>query len=65
MGKILEMDFFSISFYKIKDFLKRNSRDLQSDLGSLNLTVYDLIIDDKNLEIKLNYSQPWLKNTKR
>ena len=49
----------------LKDFLKRNSRDLQSDLGSLNLTVYDLIIDDKNLEIKLNYSQPWLKNTKR
>lgn len=49
----------------LKDFLKRNSRDLQSDLGSLNLTVYDLIIDDKNLEIKLNYSQLWLKNTKR
>lgn len=49
----------------LKDFLKRNSRDLQSDLGSLNLTVYDLIIDDKNLEIRLNYSRPWLKNTKR
>jgi len=49
----------------LKDFLKRNSRDLQSDLGSLNLTVYDLVIDYTNLEIKLNYSQPWLKNTKR
>ena len=48
----------------LKDFLKRNSRDLQSDLGSLNLTAYDLIIDDKNLEIKLKHSQPWFKNTK-
>jgi len=45
----------------LKDFLKRN----RSDLGSLNLTVYDLVIDYTNLEIKLNYSQPWLKNTKR
>ena len=45
----------------LKDFLKRNSRDLEADLYSLNLTAYDLIIDDKNLEIKLNYSQPWLK----
>ena len=26
MGKILEMDFFSISFYKIKNFLKRNKK---------------------------------------
>lgn len=49
----------------LKDFLKRNSRDLEADLYSLNLTIYDLIIDDNNLEIKLNYSQPWLKNTKR
>lgn len=49
----------------LKDFLKRNSRDLEADLYSLNLTFYDLVIDYINLEIKLNYSQPWLKNTKR
>lgn len=49
----------------LKNFLKRNSLDLQSDLGSLNLTVYDLIIDYTNLEIRLNYSRPWFKNTKR
>lgn len=46
----------------LKDFLKRNSRDLEADLYSLNLTAYDLIIDDKNLEIKLKYSQPWFKH---
>jgi len=45
----------------LKDFLKRNSRDLEADLYSLNLTFYDLVIDYTNLEIKLNYSQPWLK----
>ena len=49
----------------LKNFLKRNSLDLQSDLDSLNLTIYDLIIDDKNLEIKLNYTWPCFKNTKR
>ena len=49
----------------LKDFLKRNSRDLEADLYSLNLTFYDLVIDYTNLEIKLNYSQTWLKNTKR
>lgn len=46
----------------LKDFLKRNSRDLEADLYSLNLTAYDLIIDDKNLEIKLKHSQPWFKH---
>lgn len=45
----------------LKDFLKRNSCDLEADLYSLNLTFYDLVIDYTNLEIKLNYSQPWLK----
>ena len=49
----------------LKDFLKRNSRDLEANLHSLNLTAYDLIIDDTNLEIRLNYSRPWFKNTKR
>ena len=49
----------------LKNFLKRNSLDLQSDLDSLNLTFYDLVIDDTNLEIRLNYSRPWFKNTKR
>ena len=49
----------------LKDFLKRNSRDLEADLYSLNLTFYDLVIDDNNLEIRLNYSRPWFKNTKR
>lgn len=46
----------------LKDFLKRNSRDLEADLYYLNLTAYDLIIDDKNLEIKLKHSQPWFKH---
>lgn len=49
----------------LKNFLKRNSLDLQSDLDSLNLTFYDLVIDDTNLEIRLNYSRPWSKNIKR
>ncbi len=49
----------------LKDFLKRNSRDLEADLYSLNLTFYDLVIDDNNLEIRLNYSRPWSKNIKR
>lgn len=49
----------------LKNFLKRNSLDLQSDLDSLNLTFYDLVIDNTNLEIRLNYSRPWFKNTKR
>lgn len=49
----------------LKRFLNMNSRNLEADLHSLNLTIYDLIIDDKNLEIKLNYSQPCFKNTKR
>jgi len=49
----------------LKNFLKRNSLYLQSDLDSLNLTFYDLVIDDANLEIRLNYSRPWFKNTKR
>ena len=49
----------------LKNFLKRNSLYLQSDLDSLNLTFYDLVIADANLEIRLNYSRPWFKNTKR
>ena len=49
----------------LKNFLKRNSLYLQFDLDSLNLTFYDLVIDDANLEIRLNYSRPWFKNTKR
>ena len=49
----------------LKNFLKRNSLYLQSDLDSLNFTFYDLVIDDANLEIRLNYSRPWFKNTKR
>ena len=47
------------------DFLKSNSRDLEADLYSLNLTFYDLVIDYTKLEIKLNYSRPWSKNIKR
>ena len=40
----------------LNDFLKRHGYDLLSDLDSLklNLTVYDLIIDENNLEILLN-----------
>ena len=49
----------------LKRFLNMNNRNLEADLHSLNLTIYDLIIDDNNLEIKLNYSQHCFKNTKR
>ena len=49
----------------LKRFLNMNNRNLEADLHSLNLTIYDLIIDDNNLEIKLNYSRPCFKNTKR
>ena len=49
----------------LEQFFKQYDFELRADFKSLNLTAYDVIIDDKNLEIKLNYSQPWLKNTKR
>lgn len=47
----------------LNDFLKRHGYDLLSDLDSLNLnlTVYGLIIDENNLEIRLNNSQPLFK----
>lgn len=49
----------------LEQFFKQYDFELRADFKSLNLTAYDVIIDDKNLEIKLNYSQPRFKNTKR
>lgn len=49
----------------LEQFFKEYNIELEADFRALNLTAYDVIIDDKNLEIKLNYSQPWFKNTKR
>lgn len=64
MGKILEMDFFSISFYKIKDFLKRNKKRIFF-IGLLLILFFILFengladpatdpkVDSKNLASKL------------
>ena len=49
----------------LEQFFKQYDFELRADFKSLNIAAYDVIIDDKNLEIKLNYSQPWFKNTKR
>ena len=49
----------------LEQFFKQYDFELRADFKYLNLTAYDVIIDDKNLEIKLNYSQPRFKNTKR
>ena len=49
----------------LEQFFKQYDFELRADFKSVNLTAYDVIIDDKNLEIKLNYSQPRFKNTKR
>lgn len=38
----------------LEQFLKQYDFELRADFKSLNLTAYDVIIDDKNLEIKLN-----------
>lgn len=37
----------------LEQFFREYNIELEADLKSLNLTAYDLIIDDKNLEIKL------------
>ena len=38
----------------LEQFFKQYDFELRADFKSLNLTAYDVIIDDKNLEIKLN-----------
>lgn len=67
MGKILEMDFFSISFYKIKDFLKRNKKRIffigllvilffilfENGLADPASVLTDPKVDSKNLASKL------------
>lgn len=49
----------------LEQFFKQYDFELRADFKTLNLTAYDVIIDDKNLEIKLDYSLYWFKNTKR
>lgn len=39
----------------LEQFFKQYDFELRADFKSLNLTAYDVIIDDKNLEIKLNH----------
>lgn len=38
----------------LEQFFKQYDFELRADFKSLNLTAYDVIIDDKNLEVKLN-----------
>lgn len=38
----------------LEQFFKQYNFELEADFKTLNLTAYDVIIDDKNLEIKLN-----------
>lgn len=38
----------------LEQFFKQYDFELRADFKSLNLTAYDVIIDDKNLEIKLD-----------
>lgn len=38
----------------LEQFFKQYDFELRADFKTLNLTAYDVIIDDKNLEIKLN-----------
>lgn len=49
----------------LEQFFKQYNFELEADFKDLHLTAYDVIIDDKNLEIKLDYSLYWFKNTKR
>ena len=48
----------------LEQFFKQYDFELRADFKSLNLTAYDVIIDDKNLEIKLNHDN-YLYKTKR
>lgn len=38
----------------LEQFFKQYDFELRADFKSLNITAYDVIIDDKNLEIKLD-----------
>lgn len=48
----------------LEQFFKQYDFELRADFKSLNLTAYDVIIDDKNLEIKLDSNSSLFK-TKR
>lgn len=43
-----------------KRFLKKNRNNIKSILYAFNLTLEDVIVNSKTLEIKLNYSNPHL-----
>lgn len=48
----------------LEQFFKQYDFELRADFKSLNITAYDVIIDDKNLEIKLDSNSSLFK-TKR
>ena len=45
----------------LEQFFKQYDFELRADFKSLNLTAYDVIIDDKNLEIKLDSNSSLFK----
>lgn len=49
----------------LEQFFKEYNIELEADFKALNLTAYDVIIDDKNLEIKLKHSLLKFKNIKK
>ena len=48
----------------LEQFFEQHDFELRADFKSLNITAYDVIIDDKNLEIKLDSNSSLFK-TKR
>ena len=46
----------------LEQFFKQYDFELRADFKSLNLTAYDVIIDDKNLEIKLDSNSSLFKS---
>ena len=49
----------------LEKFFKQYDFELRADFKSLNLTAYDVIIDENKLEIKLNYDNYYLFRTRR
>lgn len=49
----------------LEQFFKQYDFELRADFKTLNLTAYDVVIDDRNLEIKLNYDNYYLFRTRR
>ena len=49
----------------LEQFFKQYNFELEADFKALNLTAYDVIIDDKNLEIKLKHPLLKFKNIKK